>query len=1116
MNGFKALGLTALAALVVAGAGIAQSQSPTPEASVASPVVKVISFGSVSFDPLNRAMPEANGYRTAADGKGLRFVQFDASIRGEWLEDLGRYGLRPLQYYPHDTYLVWSDAGAAESVRSWPQVRWQGEYRPDWKFESGLDKRSGLIRNVAVHFYNDGDVHAILAALRANGANVLNHGPAQSDGVFHDAWIEVEAAQLAKLAELPQVVWLEYASPKPILDDEMSSLIEAGEYDGAVPQLGTGYLSWLSALGYNGTGVIWSVIDSGIDLTHPDFAGRIAGGTTYTGCPAGNGPGDDPSTGGHGTHVAGIIGGDGAAGFTDGNGFHYGIGVAPGVQFWAQNPICSGGVSWPPSGGWQRLSKDALAGGAIGGNASWTTGESGGTTYTAGARAMDQMVRDGDFDTVPNEAFMLVFSAGNSGPGAGTLTAPKAAKNPIITASSRNFRVGSIDAISGFSSRGPTQDGRFGITIAAPGEQIASARRVAGASQCSTAIGGTSNNYAFCSGTSMAAPHASGAATLLTQWWRDNNGGATPSPAMIKALLVNGAVDMSGVAAIPNTIQGWGRVHVPGSMGLDYLTSEYIDQSIVFDTVGEVYEVTFGVAETDKPLKVSLTWTDAAAAAGANPTLVNNLDLEVDTDGQTYLGNVFSGGMSTTGGTADSLNNVENVFVAAPGGSVTIRVRATNLPGDGIPDVGSLTDQDFALVCRNCVEESGFSLAVDPSTQSICAPADAEYDVDVGSILGYDESVTLSVAGQPAGTTASFGTNPVIPPGTSLLTIGNTGAAAAGSYDLEITGTSIDQTSSITRGLQIATAAPNVPVLQSPANNAVNVAYTPTLTWQAAAQAESYQLEVASDEAFANLIVDEVVNDASYDIGTPLNSNTTYYWRVTADNVCGTGATSTVFQFKTQPAPGDCDDSTVATEVFAEDFSGGLGAFTTTGSTGASTWAISSRPGSPSGGNTVRAVDLATVSDQRLISPPIALPADQSPLTLQFWNDQTIEDQTSGTACWDGGILEVSDDGGSSWTQVAGSALLVGAYTGEVGSGFDNPLTGLQAWCGDPRPWENFIVDIDAYAGQTVQFRWRLGTDESVGRPDGWHVDDIVVQSCAAEAGDDTIFADGFELPPVP
>jgi hypothetical protein len=1113
MGIWKACGLAALAAAVAAGAGANAGTGDAATAAPAQPASagKRISFGGVDLDPLAAGLSAPTRYQAATDGRGLRFVQFDAAIRGDWLGDLRAAGLRPLQYYPHDTYLVWGDADASRAVGSLANVRWQGEYRPEWKLEPGLAKRSGLIGNVAVHFYNDGDVDAVLAALRANGARVLNHGPAQSDHAFFDAWIELDATRLDAIADLPQVVWLEYASPKPILDDEMSSQILARNYDAAnVPQ--TGYLSWLTALGYDGSGLTWAIIDTGIDYSHPDFAGRITGGTNYAGCPGSPGnPGDDAANGGHGTHVAGIVGGDGAAGHVDAGGFLYGMGMAAGVGFHAQNPICNSSSFWPPTGGWQVLARDALLGGAIGGNASWTSGESGGTTYTAGARAWDQLVRDGNVDTPLHEAFTMVFSAGNAGPGAGSLTAPKAAKNPIITGGTQNFRVsGNIDAIYNASSRGPTQDGRFGITIAAPGQQIASAMRRAGASQCASPIAGTANHYAFCSGTSMAAPHASGAAVLLSDWWRENNGGVLPSPAMIKALLVNGAKDVPGAPPIPNATEGWGRVDVPGSMGLDFTASEYVDQSEVLDGLGEVYEVTYGVVDPSLPLKVSLAWTDAAAAAGANPALVNNLDLEVETGGVTYLGNVFADGMSTTGGSADSLNNVENVFVAAPGSSVTIRVRATNLPGDGIPGMGSATDQDFALVCRNCVTGAGFTMNVTPAMQAICAAEDAAFDIEIGSLLGYDEPVQLGVTGQPMQGSAVFTVNPVVPPGTSQLVISGTGAIENPfTYAIWIRGESGDQEIEALVELDVDTALPDVAMPALPADGAIDVPVLPTLEWTGGAQSQQYRLEVSSDAAFGTLVVDEIVTGTSFTPSAPLDSSSTYYWRVTASNACGIGDASAIHAFRTIAAPGDCDIGTEPVELFAEDFSAGMNGFSTEGSTGASTWAISTRPGSPSGGNTVRAIDITTVSDQRLVSPPVELPADESPLTLQFWNDQTLE--RGGSGCFDGGVLEISSDGGATWDPMPDAALLVGSYDGPIDDGYSNPLADMPAWCGDPREWQNYVVALDAWAGETVQFRWRLGTDSSQGRPDGWHLDDIKVQSCVPVEPLDRIFASDFE-----
>src|SRR5690606_17259744 len=149
------------------------------------------------------------------------------------------------------------------------------------------------------------------------------------------------------------------------------------------------------------------------------------------------------------------------------------------------------------------------------------------------------------------------------------------------------------------------------------------------------------------------------------------------------------------------------------------------------------------------------------------------------------------------------------------------------------------------------------------------------------------------------------------------------------------------------------------------------------------------------------------------------------------------------------PAPGSCDESVSALTVFEEDFTAGIGQFTTTGSTGGN-WAVSVLRESPaSGGNAMLAVDLETASDQRLISPAIELPTGQDPLTLQFWNDQTLEDR-SANQCWDAGLLDVSINDGATWTSVAGSALLTQPYTGTVTAGAGN---GLQGWCGDPVPY---------------------------------------------------------------
>ncbi|MEO8671615.1 MAG: S8 family serine peptidase [Tahibacter sp.] len=862
-----------------------------------------IHFNRIDFNPLRDGQPSVKGqFPTTPDGKGLHLVQFNAPIKQAWRESLEARGLRVLQYYPNDTFLVWGGIDTVAETAADPYVRWQGGFLADYKINQDLDSRSGRIGNVDVHFYNDGNVDQVIAQLKALGANVLSHAPAQPDRAFFDAWITVDAAQLTKIADMPQVVWLGYASPQGHFDDEMSDQILAGNYNGSnQPQIG--YAPWLVSFGYDGTGVVMGVTDSGVDLTHPDLAPRMAGGYTFPGCAGGGGNGDDNPSGGHGTHVAGIIAGqaigDGAGATVaeaDANGFLYGLGVAKGASIYALATVDCG-ASWPPAQGWQELSKRGIAGNAIGTNASWTTGEGAAHGYQASERTFDTMIRDGDFDAPGNQPYIIAFSAGNSGPGASTLTSPKEAKNPIISAASQNFRVGAITNIASFSSRGPAVDGRVLPNLTSPGEQIASTMRRAGGAACATAIAGTSSHYAFCSGTSMASPHTAGAVAIVTQWWKASHAGAVPSPAMAKALLVNGAIDLA-TADVPNNNEGWGRINLPNSIGAGQRHT--VDQTVVLDNTGDSNTLTLGIPDPLKPVRVTLAWTDAPGAVGANPALVNNLDLEVVNGSNTYKGNVMTAGQSVTGGTADAKNNVENVFLpSGTTGAVTVKVKATNLPGDGIPGVGDATDQDYALVCSNCSLTAGYSLAATPASQEICAPASPTYSVNVGSILGYTDAVNLVTANVPVGASASVLPASVAPGGSAAATLTGTGSLAAGSYTFNVNATSTSGAQTLGLGFSLYTAAPAAGTLVAPANGATGSTVLPTLQWSAIPQAKTYTVEMATDAAFGTIVFSQTVSTTQANVTTALAPNTQYFWRIRATNTCGAGVDSPVFSFTT-------------------------------------------------------------------------------------------------------------------------------------------------------------------------------------------------------------------------
>ena len=181
----------------------------------------------------------------------------------------------------------------------------------------------------------------------------------------------------------------------------------------------------------------------------------------------------------------------------------------------------------------------------------------------------------------------------------------------------------------------------------------------------------------------------------------------------------------------------------------------------------------------------------------------------------------------------------------------------------------------------------------------VCKPDPAVYTVNVTSVFGFSEVVTLSLSGEPAGTTVDFSPNGSAAPYTSTLTISNTAAAATGDYNLLISGTSVSGTHTTTVGLTVSDV-PGAISLTSPANGAADQSTTPTFQWVGDAAADTYNLEVATDAGFSNIVINQSgLATNSYVVTTPLDANTTYYWRVSGTGTCGTGAYSAVYDFTT-------------------------------------------------------------------------------------------------------------------------------------------------------------------------------------------------------------------------
>lgn len=925
------------------------------------------------------------------------------------------------------------------------------------------------------------------------------------------------------------------------LHDEVQGQIMAGELDaGQTGPTGPGYLAVLGSLGFSTDPADYPVVDVTDD--------GIGNGTTTSGDPTFHELGSDANPtrlayvanctsaadgggiGGHGhlnLSVAGSYDTRSGFPFQDPDGFQRGLGINPYGRF-AGTRVFGPSFDLSSCGSTDTglIQSEQDNGAQISTNSWGCSGCAG--SYDDSSQAFDVGVRDADLVEAGNQELIFVFSAGNSGPTGGTIGTPGNGKNMITVGASENDRpsdedgnwtdgcligpTGADDAMDviGFSSRGPAPGARTKPELIAPGTHIHGTASTNagynGSGVCDQFRPSGQTTFAASSGTSHSTPAVAGLASLV-YYWLENPGanitgaGAAPSPALMKAYLMAHTLYLTGVGAggtLPSNSQGYGMPT------LDQLFDDafkfVVDQSEVFDNTGETWTWSGSVADSGLPVRITLAFTDMAGAIGTSPQ-VNDLDLEVEVGGMTYRGNVFSGALSTIGGSADAANNYEAVFLpAGTSGALEITVRATNVAGDGIPNSGDVTDQDFALVCNNCVQEPTFSLGVDPTAVGLCAPADGVFTIDVGSILGFTDAVTLSTSGEPAGSTVGFSTNPVTPPGTSTLTIGGTGGVTPGHYDVDVIGTSGAIVQERTVDLGISNGLPAAPTPTSPADGAVDQAVDVELVFSAVAGAESYSLEIATDAAFTNVV--ESVSDLTSTSYTPTSLDTAvqYFWRVRAHNFCGDGTFSAVFDFTTEPAPGDCAPGITPTELFSDDLESGAVGWSSSGTQ--DTWMLSSVR-THSGANAFHAEDVDSLSDQYLVSPAIVLPASAEDLTLQFWNHQTIED--SGAGCFDGGVVEISTDDGANWTRLE-AELLTDPYDGAISTAFDNPLSGENAWCGDPQDWLKSVVDIDAWAGETVRFRFRLATDTSVGR-EGWYVDDVAVQAC----DESTIFTDGFE-----
>jgi len=213
-----------------------------------------------------------------------------------------------------------------------------------------------------------------------------------------------------------------------------------------------------------------------------------------------------------------------------------------------------------------------------------------------------------------------------------------------------------------------------------------------------------------------------------------------------------------------------------------------------------------------------------------------------------------------------------------------------------LKDALDLGNQRFG---SNCPIE----LSVTPDSISVCTTSGtptADYSATLD--VSFTGAAGMGFSGIPLGSSGSYSINP-IPFGNngSIFTVSNLAEIPFGANIITLTATDVNDSNNIATSyitLNTYSAIPTT-TLSAPLNSSIDISLTPTFTWSTATQADSYKLEYSTDMSFlSNVESVSGLTGNSHTLSSNLDSSTTYYWRVTAKNSCGSQASS-IYSFTT-------------------------------------------------------------------------------------------------------------------------------------------------------------------------------------------------------------------------
>jgi PGF-pre-PGF domain-containing protein len=611
-----------------------------------------------------------------SDVDGYYIVQFTGCIREEWKQAVSDTGAVIFDYVPNNAFVVRMDPSVKSRVGSLDEVQWIGIYQPSYRISPALSSAISNAADVSAVTQEGSiggeaayeDIIILLFDVNDNEllSGIENHGGEIVDNAGDIIRVRIDGNKIPDIAIINDVSWIEKYIQPVILNDIAANI--------------TNVYDVRNTFGLTGSGQIVAVADTGLDTgfndatMHDDIEGRIVALHAWW---SGYGDTGAEDNSGHGTHVAGSVLGNGSCS----NGQY--AGMAPEAQLVFQALQYEGvgyglvnGTLYTPTN-LSLLFQEAYNDGAKIHSNSWgSDDETEFGNYTSRSQYVDDFMWD-------NPDMLIVFAAGNEVV-TGSVTPPGTAKNALTIGASENDRPSkgsvsdNINEIAYFSSKGPTDDNRIKPDVVAPGTYIISTRSTMPDANYSWGV--VNSYYAYGGGTSMATPLTAGTAALVRQYYVKYEY-ISPSAALLKATLINGAANMSH----SSNDQGWGRVDIEESLfPVSPRTMRYHDDTSL--NTSESWNVSYYFSDISETLKITLVWTDAPSAVFVGTTLVNNLDLTVTGPGGTYYGN----------GAPESVNNVEQVELSSPPiGLYTLKVNGTNIP---------LGPQPFALVISGALD----------------------------------------------------------------------------------------------------------------------------------------------------------------------------------------------------------------------------------------------------------------------------------------------------------------------------------------------------------------------------------------------------------------------------